>query len=111
VKSSEEEMPLMLGLFLTLILGWIATSPVSAADPATPPSAQPPVPPVTPAEDPSEHHEVTPSCRAEVKQLCRGILPGGGRIKKCIEANENKLTSPCRMAVQERLKQEGAKKP
>lgn len=104
-------MPLMLGLFLGLVLGWITLSPVSAADPAAPPSAQLPDSPATPTEDPSEHHEVTPSCRAEVKQLCRGILPGGGRIKKCVEANENKLTPPCRMAIQERLKQEGSKKP
>ena len=36
------------------------------------PSAQLPTPPATPAEDPSEHHEITPSCRAEVTQLCRG---------------------------------------
>lgn len=104
-------MPLTFGLLLFLVLGWTALPPVSAADPATPPSAQLPAPQATPAEDPSEHHEVTPSCRAEVKQLCRGILPGGGRIKKCIEANENKLTPSCRMAVQERLEQEGSKKP
>jgi len=110
MKLREEEMSLMLGLFLGLVLGWIALSPVSAADPAMPPSAQLPAPPATPAEDPSEHHEVTPSCRAEVKQLCRGILPGGGRIKKCVEANEGKLSPTCRKAVQERLEQEGSKK-
>jgi hypothetical protein len=102
-------MSLMLGLFLGLVLGWISPSPVSAADPAGS-SSQLPAPPATPAEDPSEHHEVTPQCRAEVKQLCRGILPGGGRIKKCIEANESKLSPSCRQAVEERLGQEGSKK-
>jgi hypothetical protein len=103
-------MPLMLGLFLGLVFGWFAPSPVFATDPAAPPSAQLPAPPTTPAENPSEHHEVTPSCRAEVKQLCGGILPGGGRIKKCIEANENKLSPLCQKAVQERLEQDGSKK-
>lgn len=97
-------------LLLFLVLGWMALSPVSAADPAAPPSAQLPAPPALPAGDQSEHHEITPSCRAEVKQLCRGILPGGGRIKKCIEANENKLSPSCRTAVQERLEQEGSKR-
>jgi hypothetical protein len=88
----------------------MAAVPVaSAADPVAPPSGQLPAPPATPPDDPSEHHEITPTCRAEVKQLCRGILPGGGRIKKCIEANESKLSPSCRAAVQERLKQESSK--
>lgn len=100
---------LVLGLFLTALLGSTAPS-ASAADSAAPPSAQPPVRPATPGEDPSEHHEITPSCRAEVKQLCHGILPGGGRIKKCIEANEGKLSPACEKAVQERLEREGSKR-
>jgi hypothetical protein len=95
-------------LLFSLVLG--ALSPTPAADHSDPPSAHLAAAPATPAQDPSEHHDITPSCRAEVKQLCRGILPGGGRIKKCIEANENKLSPPCRKAVQERLEQEGAKK-
>ena len=99
----------MLGLFLGLILGWIGSPAISVADPNERPAPQPTVPSAPTSDDPSEHHEVTPSCRAEVKQLCRGILPGGGRIKKCIEANENKLSPTCRAAVQERLEQEGSK--
>ncbi|MEX5219501.1 MAG: hypothetical protein NW701_16860 [Nitrospira sp.] len=99
-----------LGLFVGLLLGWTAPATASGADSAPASSSPLPAPPASPAGDPSEHHEITPSCRAEVKQLCRGILPGGGRIKKCIEANESKLSSPCRTAVQERLEQEGAKK-
>jgi hypothetical protein len=107
----ELQRMFMLGLFLGHLLGWGAPAPASAADP-TPSSSfsQLPTPPAIQTEDPSEHHEVTPQCRAEVKQLCRGILPGGGRIKKCIEANESKLSAPCRKAVQERLEQESAKK-
>jgi hypothetical protein len=102
-------MPLMLGLFLGLVFGGIGLPAISvAADPSERPASQPTAPSATTPEDPSEHHEITPSCRAEVKQLCRGILPGGGRIKKCIEANESKLSPACRTAVQERLKQEGA---
>jgi hypothetical protein len=100
---------LILVLFLNAFLSWTAL-PVSAADSAAPPSAQPPLQPATPGEDPSEHHEITPSCRAEVKQLCRGILPGGGRIKKCIEANESKLSPACQKAVQERLEREGSQR-
>lgn len=103
-------MPVMLVPFLVIIFAWFPLPPACLADPSGAPPAQLPAPPASPAEDPSEHHEITPSCRAEVKQHCRGILPGGGRIKKCIEANENKLSPPCRKAVQERLEQEGSKK-
>ena len=105
----QQRLSFMLGLFLGLLLGWTAPAPASAADSAPSSSSQLPAPPATQTEDPSEHHEVTSQCRAEVKQLCRGILPGGGRIKKCIEANESKLSPPCRKAVQERLVQEGSK--
>ena len=104
-------MPVMRVSFLVVIFAWILLPPVCSADSSAAAPAQLPAPPASPAEDPSEHHEITPSCRAEVKQYCHGILPGGGRIKKCIEANENKLSPPCRKAVQERLEQEGAKKP
>jgi hypothetical protein len=101
-------MPLMLGLFLGLVFGGIGLPAISVADPSERPAPQPTAPSATTPEDPSEHHEITPSCRAEVKQLCRGILPGGGRIKKCIEANESKLSPACRTAVQERLEQESS---
>jgi hypothetical protein len=100
----------MPALFLGLVLCWIGSPTISVADPRERPAPQPAAPSPTNSEDPSEHHEVTPNCRAEVKQLCRGILPGGGRIKKCIEANEAKLSPACRAAVQERLEQDGSKK-
>ena len=103
-------MPLILGFFLGLIFAWIGLPAISVADPGERHAPQSTGPAATTPEDPSEHHEVTPSCRAEVKQLCRGILPGGGRIKECIEANESKLSPSCRVAVQERLEQEGSKR-
>ena len=108
--SIPRRSSLVLGLLISASLGMAAVPPASAADLVVPSSGQPSGSPATPAEDPSEHHEITPSCRAEVKQLCRGILPGGGRIKKCIEANESKLSPSCRAAVQERLAEEGSKK-
>jgi cysteine rich repeat protein len=43
-----------------------------------------------------------PNCKAELKQLCPGAEPGGGRIKKCIEANEGKLSAGCRQKLQEK---------
>jgi hypothetical protein len=100
----------MLGLFLCLVLGWLVSPAILVADPSERPALQSTAPSATTSEDPSEHHEVTQNCRAEVKQLCRGILPGGGRIKKCIEANESKLSPACRAAVQERLAEEHSRR-
>ncbi|HJU06252.1 MAG TPA: hypothetical protein VJ692_13980, partial [Nitrospiraceae bacterium] len=82
--------------------------PAFAADPET--SSQPSTPPATTAtDDPSQHQSIAPNCRAEVKNLCKGIRPGGGRIKKCILENETKLSPACQKAVQERL-EKGAKR-
>jgi len=75
--------------------------PLALADPSTAHAADPP--PVSTPDDPSEHPGVAPNCRAEVKKLCQGVRPGGGRIKKCIAENESKLSPPCQKAVQERL--------
>jgi hypothetical protein len=110
VASTQGRSALFLGLLISAYLGMVAVPAASAGDPGAPSSGQPPTSPATPPGDPSEHHEVTSSCRAEVKQLCRGILPGGGRIKKCIEANESKLSPSCRTAVQERMEKEDSKK-
>ena len=96
------------GLLFILIFLSLGLPPAFAADPETSP-AQPAAPPAATApDDPSEHQSVAPNCRAEVKNLCKGIRPGGGRIKKCIQDNENKLSPACQKAVQERI-EKGAK--
>jgi hypothetical protein len=42
------------------------------------------------------------NCLVEIKQLCQGVKPGGGRMRKCIQDNEGKLSPTCRQQVQER---------
>jgi hypothetical protein len=39
----------------------------------------------------------------------QSIRPGGGRIKKCIQDNETKLSPACREAAQEHLEQQSSK--
>jgi hypothetical protein len=38
-------------------------------------------------------------CQAQLEKLCEGVQPGGGRVRKCFEANESKLTPSCRTQV------------
>jgi hypothetical protein len=91
-------------VFLTLSLG----QPVSAADPPSasePPgtmSEQPSGGPDEPgARGPGGEGGLAPNCRAEIKQLCQGVEPGGGRMRKCFKENEGKLSPACRQQIEE----------
>jgi hypothetical protein len=39
-------------------------------------------------------------CGPDVKRLCPGIKPGGGRIMQCLKGNEMGLTVGCAKALQ-----------
>jgi hypothetical protein len=34
-------------------------------------------------------------CKADVRRLCTGIRPGGGRIAQCLKAHENEVSIGC----------------
>ncbi|WP_454012610.1 cysteine rich repeat-containing protein [Aquamicrobium terrae] len=34
-------------------------------------------------------------CKADVQRLCKGMMPGGGKILKCLKSHENDLTVGC----------------
>lgn len=40
------------------------------------------------------------ACAADVKAVCRGIQPGGGRIAACMRDNLDRLSPPCQQAIQ-----------
>ena len=40
-------------------------------------------------------------CRASLEKLCEGIEPGSGRLRKCYDENQGKLTPSCRQQVEE----------
>jgi hypothetical protein len=39
-------------------------------------------------------------CKADIKRLCRGVRPGGGRMMQCLKAHENDLTVGCAKELQ-----------
>lgn len=41
------------------------------------------------------------ACAADVKTLCPGIQPGGGKLKQCLRENVAKLSPGCRGALRE----------
>jgi hypothetical protein len=91
----------MIGLCGTAQIG-LAASESSAGMPEGILSAE-----ATAAEEPAAAGApgggpIPQNCLVEIKQLCQGVQPGGGRMRKCIQDNEGKLSAACRQQVQER---------
>ena len=42
---------------------------------------------------------VREACKADMETFCRGIQPGGGRIKACLRSNRDRLSQGCRSAI------------
>lgn len=45
--------------------------------------------------------EGTGPCAEDVARLCEGVPPGGGRIARCLKANESELTQACKDNIAE----------
>ncbi|WP_316194956.1 hypothetical protein [Bradyrhizobium sp. SZCCHNRI3052] len=49
------------------------------------------------------------ACGNDVRTLCTGIMPGGGRIKQCMIEKFDKLSDGCRTALKDAKAQQGGK--
>jgi hypothetical protein len=77
-------------------LAAVASGAPGAAPAAPPPAALPrPARPVSPRE---VMFLIRSSCGADVRSLCRGVEPGGGRIIRCLRENAANLSPGCRQA-------------
>jgi hypothetical protein len=47
------------------------------------------------ASAPMAHARQLAYCKADVRRLCTGIRPGGGRIAQCLKAHENEVSIGC----------------
>lgn len=45
------------------------------------------------------------ACGADVRSVCSGVTPGGGRIKQCMTDNFEKLSDGCKAALKSRQTQ------
>jgi hypothetical protein len=50
-------------------------------------------------QPPAPSAEVRQACHADVQKLCPGMLPGGGRIKECMQSHKADLSQGCRDAL------------
>jgi hypothetical protein len=40
------------------------------------------------------------ACQADFEKYCPGIMPGGGRVVKCLSAHLDQLTPQCKSVVE-----------
>lgn len=49
------------------------------------------------------------ACGPDVKALCAGVQPGGGRLKQCLRGNKDKLSTGCKQAIATAMQARAAK--
>ena len=42
---------------------------------------------------------VRTACEADVKKLCAGVQPGGGRLIQCLKEHKDEVTPPCQATL------------
>ncbi|MBW7971930.1 cysteine rich repeat-containing protein [Bradyrhizobium sp. BR 10289] len=73
-----------------------AAAPAAGAAPAAAPAASPTVIVLRPLRPREELFIVRSACGADIRTLCAGVAPGGGRIVQCIASNAASLSPACK---------------
>ncbi|MGM4876635.1 cysteine rich repeat-containing protein [Bradyrhizobium sp. 956_D2_N1_5] len=71
-------------------------APAGAAPAAAAPAAAPAVIALRPLRPREELFIVRSACGADIRTLCAGVAPGGGRIVQCISSNAASLSPACK---------------
>jgi hypothetical protein len=40
--------------------------------------------------------EIRTVCEADLRKLCAGVQPGGGRLAQCLQQNASSISQPCK---------------
>jgi hypothetical protein len=50
---------------------------------------------------------VREACQNDIKTLCANVEPGRGHMRECMQANQTKLSAPCKDAIAQRAARRG----
>lgn len=56
-------------------------------------------PPPAAAQEASTFRMLRQACTDDVRKLCPGIAPGGGRLKKCLEEKSDQVSEACNRSL------------
>jgi hypothetical protein len=70
---------------MTALLVLIATAGLAAEPPANDPAAA--------------RKALRQACASDVGKVCGGVIPGGGRLMRCMQAHADKVSPACRDAA------------
>ena len=42
------------------------------------------------------------ACKGDVKTFCKDVKQGGGRVLRCLKANEDKVSDPCKASMKKK---------
>jgi Cysteine rich repeat len=76
--------------------GAATAAPAGAAPAAAAPAAEPTVIMLRPLRPREELFIARSACGADIRTLCAGVAPGGGRIVQCIASNAASLSPACK---------------
>ena len=52
-----------------------------------------------PRVSPEVLKQIRAACSADVKKLCDGVQPGGGRFLQCMRSHQTEISSDCQAAL------------
>jgi hypothetical protein len=57
----------------------------------------------------NQSRELRQACSADVRSVCAGVMPGGGRIKQCMTEKFDQLSDGCKAALKDKQAQSTGK--
>jgi len=52
-----------------------------------------------PRVSPEVLKQIRAACSADIKKLCAGVQPGGGRILQCMRSHQTEISTDCQTAL------------